>query len=44
MISKEIIIYFQNINEIFIQIPCFNEELQLEKTIVEIRKSVDQKI
>ena len=29
--------------KIFIQIPCFNEELQLEKTIVEIRKSVDPK-
>ena len=29
--------------KIFIQIPCFNEELQLEKTIVEIRKLVNPK-
>lgn len=27
--------------KIFIQIPCFNEELQIENTISEIRKLVD---
>jgi glycosyltransferase involved in cell wall biosynthesis len=29
--------------KIFIQIPCFNEELQISKTISEIRKSLDIK-
>ncbi len=29
--------------KIFIQIPCFNEELQIKNTITEIRKSIDIK-
>ena len=29
--------------KIFIQIPCFNEELQIENTISEIRKLVNPK-
>ena len=29
--------------KIFIQIPCYNEELQLENTIAEIRKFVNPK-
>ena len=29
--------------KIFIQIPCFNEELQIENTIFEIRKLVNPK-